>query len=214
MLLNMAILAAMIIEDQVELLKKHKLKLNSSSDYFSGWLVTYETILSDTFGKDSPEVQSAKSMRTELIDANKTWNYSQERILNVFNKASYHIDACIISLERKIKTAKPMHKDSQSEPTNHYKIGIGIFWTVLPILAGAFWSFGFYVGTTKYDREKNEMYDETKMLEKDNQEKSDSIHILQSNLQQERDSSQQLFNILSAKQKDSIRQRKFYDRLH
>ena len=51
--------------------------------------------------------------------------------------------------------------------SGYYKIGHGLFWTVAIGLAGLIFYFGFYVGTAKFDNDKNKLYEENTQLRKD-----------------------------------------------
>lgn len=95
-------------------------------------------------------------------------------------------------------------KQMESKERKHYNIGITLFWSVAIPLIGGIFLFGYYVGTTKFDKEKSDMYDENKALKKTTKDQSDTIQVLNFRLNESKKFEQRLYQSLPEKQRDSI----------
>ena len=91
----------------------------------------------------------------------------------------------------------PKKVTMETHDKKHYSIGIGIFWTVALGLAGMIFSFGYYVGTTKFDSDKNELYKANQVLTDNQRALQDSITTRDNTIKYLRHNSDSALNILS-----------------
>lgn len=93
---------------------------------------------------------------------------------------------------------KPIKKETmETHDKKHYRIGIGIFWTVALGLAGIIFYFGYYVGTAKFDSDKNELYNSNQELIATQKALQDSIKTRDITIKYLRHNSDSAHNILS-----------------
>jgi len=162
----------MSIDDHLTLIKQHKAKLFSEKSYLLGWLEIAHELLSNYLGNDSDQTNFPLLLKKELKESETKKLSEQEEIkMLVFHRAGKQFDNIILELENRIrqrdesanKAIQEIQKKSKVNPQDkkHYTIGISIFWTVLPLLVGAIWTFGYYIGTSKFDKEKVDYYQQT-----------------------------------------------------
>jgi len=167
-------------------LKGFRDSIKTAND-FGAWMDASFEVIEDYFGNGS--IQS-KNYMSLIVDYRGQKSYEQygtqggTRTLftpRFIEKLNYLIDEIEVrrnmaimkedktSLTPAIETLQEDEQYQKATDKKHYTIGIAIFWTVAIALAGGIFMFGFYVGNTKFDKDKNEMYEQIKDLEKENQ---------------------------------------------
>jgi hypothetical protein len=104
------ILAAMDRTEQLEMLKKHKLKLSSNADYMQAWVDLAIELTAEIFGNTSDQVKKFTAIKNEMADTFIiSWNANrQEKEKRYFLQLSTEIDRAITLAERLLRDSSPM----------------------------------------------------------------------------------------------------------
>jgi hypothetical protein len=124
-----------------------------ASDELLGWIATVEDFIRDTYGDESSAYRLYLTFEREKLNGYEQDKFEQQ--MNILNGA---LKAC------KNITPKP----SKKQIDDHQVIQLiknFYFWTVLFIISGGAFGLGLHFGTSKFDKEKIEFYETTKIQE-------------------------------------------------
>ena len=134
------------------------------SDEFLGWLANTESFIIDNYGEKSGPYKLLKK-----LDQNKFNGYEEDEFIEQRSIILGALKAC--------KTLPP----KEFKVTDHPIIDLlknKTFWTILVILLGSAFALGLHFGSSKFDIEKLDLYEENRELIKKNKIISDSLKML------------------------------------
>jgi hypothetical protein len=176
----------MNIDFLIKKLEEQKDKVNEGNPEV--WLNTTYAFIEDFFSSTSTRARSFNSIINNFT-TKKIFGISNNEVEYIKNQAVEYINELIIYLkELKIKKeeeikiekknniennkSKPKQENIVKTVTIHktelpFGIAPGLFWTVLAGVVTAAFVLGQNFGSTKFDKEKSDYYEEIKVLQKD-----------------------------------------------
>ncbi|MFL0070873.1 hypothetical protein [Tenacibaculum maritimum] len=134
------------------------------SDEFLGWLANTDSFIIDNYGENSGPYKLLKK-----IDQNKLNGYEQDDFIEQKSIILGALKAC--------KTLPPKEFKASEHPIIDL-LKNKVFWTILVITLGGAFALGLHFGTSKFDREKLDLYEENRKLIKNNKTLSDSLKMV------------------------------------
>jgi Fe2+ transport system protein B len=186
----------MSYDEAIQILIRDQNTLKNIGLIFEAWLDTTLEHIDSIYGAGTTQYNNFFSLKSEYKTSKIITKDLQETNNYFANRANQQLGGLIEQLKRARNSSFAKQKQEEEErkqkeeqeknkPTEksfseklkkpkqeqmdrkYYKIGIALFWTVtIPMIAGIFY-FGYFVGTAKFDKEKNDYYDEITSLKKD-----------------------------------------------
>lgn len=182
----------MTTEEKTRILNHLYSRLSNRRLRLENWITSVTSTIDNLYGNSSAEATQFKKLVLEYETSKPTFvGYSRiayEANFKVKGKKYLHTLIQELNPNRRVVASNnetkyvnqkltPTQINSPNKndiplPMNqtdkkHYTIGINLFWTVIiPLVAGIFY-FGYFVGNTKFDKEKIDMSDQIRQLKLD-----------------------------------------------
>lgn len=131
----------------------HGIYTKASSDLLS-WITEIEDFVLTNYGEDSAPFKLYQTFSRLKLNGYEKDDFDEEK-----EKLIGVLKAC--------KTISPKKNKTKDDNLIISLLKNPIFWTVMVIVIGASFTLGIYFGSTKFDKEKAEYYEQIKILEKE-----------------------------------------------
>lgn len=188
----------MSYDESIQILIGDQNSLKNIGLIFEAWLDTTLEHIDTIYGIGTTKYNNFITLRSEYKISKITTKNLEETNNYFANRATQQLKGLIEQLKRERNSSVAKQKQEEEEknkPNNktfseelkipkqeqvdrkYYNIGITLFWAVtIPMFAGIFY-FGYFVGTAKFDKEKNDYYDEIKNLKKSKSELIEQVKL-------------------------------------